>query len=139
LIDVAPIDAHPMTLEMKLLLWSVAFGLLQSLATGMAVTRQRGIAFGASARDDQQPIEGVGGRVIRAFANFKETYVFFVALVLAGQVLNRHSGQTLFGANLYFWGRIVYWPLYVAGVPFLRSLVWVVTVIGLVFMLVGVA
>jgi uncharacterized MAPEG superfamily protein len=128
-----------MTLEMKLLLWSVAFGLLQSLATGMAVTRQRGIAFGAGARDDQQPIEGVGGRVIRAFANFKETYVFFVALVLAGQVLNRHSGQTLLGANLYFWGRIAYWPLYVAGVPFLRSLVWVVTVIGLVFMLIGIA
>ncbi len=128
-----------MTLEMKLLLWSVVFGLLQSLATGMAVTGQRGIAFGASARDDQQPIEGVGGRVIRAFANFKETYVFFVALVLAGQLLNRHSGQTLLGANLYFWGRIAYWPLYVAGVPFLRSLVWVVTVIGLVFMLVGIA
>ncbi len=128
-----------MTIEMKLLLWSVALGLLQCLATGTAVTAQRGLKFGGSARDDQQPIQGIGGRVIRAFANFKETYVFFVALVLAGQILNRHSGLTVIGANLYFWGRIVYWPLYVAGVPMVRSVVWVIAILGIVLLLIGVA
>ena len=128
-----------MTFEMKLLLWSVVVGLLQCLATGMAVSSQRGTDFSSSARDDQKPIEGIGGRIIRAFTNFKETYVFFVALVLVGQVLNRHSALTVIGANLYFWGRVVYWPLYVAGVPMVRSLVWVVAVVGIVLMLVGVA
>lgn len=128
-----------MTIEMKLLLWSVVIGLLQCLATGTAVTAQRGIKFGGSARDDQKPIAGVGGRVIRAFNNFKETYVFFVALVLAGQVLDRHSALTVIGANLYFWARIVYWPLYVAGVPMVRSLVWVVAILGIVLLLIGVA
>jgi uncharacterized MAPEG superfamily protein len=128
-----------MTIEMKLLLWSVVIGLLQCLATGMAVTAQRGISFGGSARDDQQPIGGIGGRVIRAFANFKETYIFFVALVLVGQVLNRHSALTVIGANLYFWARIVYWPLYVAGVPIVRSLVWVVAGVGILLLLIGVA
>lgn len=128
-----------MTLEMTLLLWSVAFGLLQCLATGMAVNRERGVAFSGGPRDDQQPIGGVGGRVIRAFANFKETYVFFVALVLVGQVLDRHSTATVWGANLYFWARIVYWPLYVAGVPMVRSLVWVVAMLGILLMLIGVA
>jgi uncharacterized MAPEG superfamily protein len=128
-----------MTFEMKLLLWSVVIGLLQCVATGMAVNSQRGVAFGGSARDDQQPIGGVAGRVIRAFANFKETYVFFVALVLVGQMLDRHSAATVLGANLYFWGRVVYWPLYVAGVPMVRSLVWVVAVLGIVLLLIGVA
>ena len=128
-----------MTFEMKLLLWSVVFGLLQCLATGAAVTSQRGLAFGGSARDDQKPIEGVGGRVIRAFSNFKETYVFFVVLVLVGQVLDRHSSLTVLGANLYFWGRVVYWPLYVAGVPMVRSVAWVVAIAGIVLMLIGVA
>jgi uncharacterized MAPEG superfamily protein len=128
-----------MTIEMTLLLWSVAVGLLQCLATGMAVTAQRGVAFGGSARDDQQPIEGIGGRVIRAYGNFKETYVFFVALVLAGQLLDRHSALTVIGANLYFWGRIVYWPLYVAGVPMVRSVVWVVAILGILLLLIGVA
>jgi uncharacterized MAPEG superfamily protein len=128
-----------MTFEMKLLLWSVALGLLQCLATGIAVTGQRGLQFGGSARDDQQPIEGVGGRVIRAFSNFKETYVFFVALVLVGQVLNRHSALTVLGANLYVWARVVYWPLYVAGVPMVRSIAWVVAIAGIVLLLIGVA
>jgi uncharacterized MAPEG superfamily protein len=128
-----------MTFEMKLLLWSVVFGLLQCLATGTAVTAQRGMKFGGSARDDQKPIEGIGGRVIRAFSNFKETYVFFVALVLVGQVLDRHSSLTLLGANLYFWARLAYWPLYVAGVPMVRSLVWVVAIAGIVLLLIGVA
>jgi uncharacterized MAPEG superfamily protein len=128
-----------MTIEMKLLLWSVVIGLLQCLATGMAVTGQRGVTFGGSARDDQKPIGGVGGRVIRAFANFKETYVFFVALVLVGQVLDRHSALTVLGANLYVWARVVYWPLYVAGVPMVRSVVWVIAILGIVLLLVGVA
>ena len=128
-----------MTFEMKLLLWSVVIGLLQCLATGTAVMSQRGSHFSRSARDDQKPIDGVGGRVIRAFSNFKETYVFFVALVLVGQVLNRHSALTVIGANLYFWGRVVYWPLYVAGVPVVRSLVWVVAIGGIVMLLIGVA
>ena len=60
-----------MTFEMKLLFWSVVIGLLQCLATGSAVSSQRGLGFSSSARDDQKPIEGVAGRVIRAFANFK--------------------------------------------------------------------
>jgi uncharacterized MAPEG superfamily protein len=125
-----------MTFEMKLLLWSVVIGLLQCLATGMAVSGQRGLEFSGSARDDQKPIGGVGGRVIRAFSNFKETYVFFVALVLVGQILN---GLTLLGANLYFWGRVIYWPLYVAGVPMVRSVAWVVAIAGIVLLLIGVA
>ena len=128
-----------MTFEMKLLLWSVVIGLLQCLATGMAVSSQRGLTFSGSARDDQKPIEGLGGRVIRAFSNFKETYVFFVALVLVGQVLDRHSALTLLGANLYFWARVVYWPLYVAGVPMVRSVAWVVAIAGIVLLLIGVA
>ncbi|HEX3982094.1 MAG TPA: MAPEG family protein, partial [Acidisoma sp.] len=99
----------------------------------------RGLQFSASARDDQKPIEGVSGRIVRANANFKETYVFFVALVLAGALLHRHSTLTVVGAQLYFWSRIVYWPLYVAGVPLIRSLVWLVSLLGLVLLLVGVA
>lgn len=128
-----------MTIEMSLLLWSVLLGLLQCLATGFAVTAQRGLPFSASARDDQQPIEGIGGRVIRAFANFRETYPFFVALTLAGQVLNRHPGLTVLGAEIYVWGRLIYWPLYVAGVPWLRSIIWAIATFGLLLMLIGLA
>ncbi|MCB8880896.1 MAPEG family protein [Acidisoma cellulosilytica] len=128
-----------MTIEMSLLLWSVVIGLLQCLATGFAVTLTRGVAFGGSARDDQKPIQGIGGRVIRAFNNFRETFPFFAALVLAGAVLHRHSALTVIGANLYFWSRVIYWPLYVTGVPMIRSLIWLGSLLGLILLLIGVA
>lgn len=127
-----------MTIELRLLIWSVLLGMAQCLATGLAVSATRGLSFSAGARDDQKPITGIGGRVIRAYANFRETYAFFVALVLAGAVLHRHSGVTVAGANLYFWGRLVYWPLYVAGIPFLRSLIWLVSILGLLLLFIGI-
>ena len=62
-----------------------------------------------------------------------------MALVLVGQVLNRHSALTVIGANVYFWGRVAYWPLYVAGVPMVRSIVWGIATLGIVLLLIGVA
>ena len=127
-----------MTIEIRLLLWTVLFGLVKSVATGVAVMRQRGVTFTASARDDQRPITGAEGRVIRAFANFMETFPFFAVVVLAGALLHRHGTQTVIGAYLYFWGRIVYWPLYVGGVPYARSLCYAVATLGIVLVFVGI-
>ena len=42
---------------------------------------------------------------------------------------------TVWGAALYFWGRVVYVPLYAFGVPYIRSLVWLVSLAGLVMVL----
>jgi uncharacterized MAPEG superfamily protein len=128
-----------MTTPMSLLLWSVLLGLVQCLATGFAVSAARGLDFSASSRDDQQPITGLGGRVLRAYTNFRETYPYFVALVLAGAVLHRQSGLITMGAELYFWGRLIYWPLYVGGVPWIRSIIWLLASLGLVLMLIGLA
>jgi len=128
-----------MTLPMSLLLWSVLLGLLQCLASGLAVSAARGLDFSASARDDQAPITGIPGRVIRAFANFRETFPLFAALALASAVLHRSGGLVTTGAELYVIGRLIYWPLYVAGIPWVRSVVWLVASFGLVLMLIGLA
>jgi uncharacterized MAPEG superfamily protein len=128
-----------MSIELCLLLWTVLFGLLQSIATGAAVMAQRGKAFSAGARDDQTEITGMPGRVIRAFKNFMETFTFFVVTVVAGTLLHRHNLQTEIGAHLYFWGRLAYWPLYVAGVPYVRSLAYAIATLGIVLGLIGIA
>ena len=36
------------------------------------------------------------------------------------------------GAALYFWARVAYIPLYAFGVPYIRSLVWLVSLAGLI-------
>jgi uncharacterized MAPEG superfamily protein len=122
--------------EIQMLLWSIILGLGQlMLATTMA-TRELGTKWNASPRDEQiKPKSVVTGRMLRAFANFKETFVFFAVAVLVVTVVGKHSATSALGAQLYFWARLVYVPLYAAGIPVVRTLVWLVSLAGMVMVL----
>ena len=129
-----------MTTELCMLLWSVVLGLLQILLTATCSLGQRGLDWAASARDEvKPPLGGVGGRLDRARANFLETFPLFAAAVLAAHVLQQHDQLTVLGAQLYFWARLVYVPVYAAGIPYLRTLVWTVSIAGIVLLLVALA
>jgi uncharacterized MAPEG superfamily protein len=80
-------------------------------------------------------LTGVPGRLDRARGNFLETFAFFAALVLAVVALGRQNAGSALGAQLYFWARLVYVPVYAAGIPYLRTLVWAVSIVGLVMLL----
>jgi uncharacterized MAPEG superfamily protein len=71
----------------------------------------------------------------RALRNFLETFPVFVAAVLLVHVLGRESTLSESGSGLYFSARLVYLPLYAAGVPLLRSLVWNAAFVGIVLLL----
>jgi len=124
-----------MNTMVSILAWSVVLGLVLVALTVLAVIGQRGLVWAAGPRDDSAPLSGVGGRLQRALANFLETFPLFAALALATMVLGHADGQALLGAQLYFWARVVHVPLYVAGIPWLRTLVWAVSIVGLVMML----
>src|SRR5262245_26404204 len=102
-----------MTIELTMLALSIVLGLVQiGLASGTA-TLQRGSGWNASARDAiLPPLKGVAGRLERALRNFLETFPLFAAAVLIAHVAGRHSSMTEWGAQLYFWARVVYLPLY---------------------------
>ena len=61
-----------------------------------------------------------------------ETFPLFAAVVLTAHVSDTHNALTEWGARLCFWARVAYVPLYAAGVPLVRSLVWNVATIGIV-------
>ena len=124
-----------MTTELTLLAWAIVLGLVHALATGQVATAQHGLRDNLGPRDDQRPVTGVGGRVQRAFANYMQTFPFFAAAVLVAHIAGRHSWATVMGAQLYFWARIVYVPLYAAGVPVLRTVAFVVGLVGIVMIL----
>jgi uncharacterized MAPEG superfamily protein len=73
---------------------------------------------------------GIGGRADRAAQNQIEAMAMFLAVMLAAQVAGK-APQAAFGATIFFWARVVYWPLYLAGVPVARTLVWLVSIVGL--------
>ena len=126
-----------MTTELALLAWSIALGLVHAVATGQFTTFQYGIRYGLSPRDEPKPVTGVGGRVQRAFANYMQTFPFFAAAVLIAYVAGRHSWLTIIGAQLYFWGRLVYVPLYAAGIPVARTAAFLVASLGIVLLLIA--
>ena len=85
--------------------------------------------------DIRQPQGVIVGRVLRAFGNLRETYPLFVGLALAVTVTGRADGLSAAGAHVWFWARVAHWPLYVFGVPYVRSAAFLVSVAGLLMML----
>ena len=125
-----------MTLELSLLALSVVLGFLHIVAASHSASLQRGYRWSASARDEPtEPLHGVAGRLDRALRNYLETFPLFAALVLAANAAGRHNALTEWGAQLYFWGRVAYLPLYAAGIPLVRSLVWDVAAAGILLFL----
>lgn len=125
-----------MTIELKMLAWAGLLGIAQILLAAAAITRERGTRWNASARDGAEPEPGVlAGRLRRAQANFLETFPIFAAAAIAVVLAGRADATTALAAQLYFWARLVYVPLYAAGVPYVRSLAWVVSLAGVLMLL----
>ena len=122
-----------MNLEIKMLAWTVALGLAQLAVQASFSVLRRGLAWGAGPRDGDTPaMGGVGARFERALRNLLETVPFFAAAALAVTLTHRNDDGTALGAQLYFWSRLVYVGLYAAGVPYLRTAVWTVSMVGIV-------
>jgi uncharacterized MAPEG superfamily protein len=125
-----------MALELQLLAWSVVLLIAYIMVQGALVAPIKGMVWNAGPRDGGQPPLGkYSGRAQRALENFKETYPAFIALALALAVTGHTGGNGALGAWLWFGGRIAYLPLYVLGVPWLRSGAYGVAFVGLVMML----
>jgi len=90
------------------------------------------VAFGN--REGMPPALGLAGRADRAAKNQMEAMVLFLALVLAAQVAGK-GAQAAYGATIFFWARLVYWPVYAAGIIYLRTLIWFVGLFGLFLIL----
>jgi len=39
------------------------------------------------------------------------------------------------GAALFFWSRLAYFPVYLAGIPYVRTALWAVAVVGMAMIL----
>jgi len=128
-----------MTTELTLLAWTLVLALVQIMLVANLRTAETGIQYNASARDGEAPPpRPVTARLQRAQANLFETLPLFAAAVLIAHVSGSEGDLTLWGCWLYLLARIVYVPLYAAGIPFVRSLVWLVSLVGLVMVLAAV-
>jgi uncharacterized MAPEG superfamily protein len=118
--------------ELMWLLWTVALTVVQMLICVSGATFKVGLPMLASNRDGMPALTGWARRAERAHHNMLESLVLFVALVLIAVVANKTNSATLLGAQLFFWARLAYAVVFVAGIPWLRTLVWFASMIGLV-------
>lgn len=128
-----------MTTELTLLAWTLVLALVQIVLVANLRTAETGIQYNASARDGEaRPPRPVTARLQRAQANLFETLPLFIGAVLIAHVSGSEGDLTLWGCWMYLIARIVYIPLYAAGIPYVRSLVWLVSLAGLVMVLAAV-
>lgn len=132
------LETTPMTIELQMLAGSIVLGLVHVLIAAGFSTAQRGLAWNASNRDGAvPPLTGAAQRLSAASRNFLETFPFFAAAVLAVVLAGRAGATTALGAQLYLWARVAYLPVYGIGIPYLRSAIWTVAIVGLVMVLAG--
>lgn len=125
-----------MTPEFILLAFTLGLALVQILAAGAARTAELGAKWNAGPRDGETPPPGkLAGRLKRAQDNLFETLPLFIAAVLMTEVAGKTGELSALGAHLYFFGRLAYLPIYALGVPYVRSLVWMVAAAGLVMVI----
>lgn len=128
-----------MTTELTMLAWTLVLALVQVFLPIMGRTRQLGTKWNAGPRDEPTPPpDAVTGRLERAQRNLFETLPVFIGAVLIAHAADRNSSLTAMGAHLYFWARVVYVPLYALGIPYVRSLAFLVSMVGLVMILAAV-
>ncbi len=82
-------------------------------------------------RDKLPPPTPLSGRADRAADNTLTNLVLFATLVIVAEMVAVDVRLVAAGATLFFWARVVYVPVYLIGIPYLRTLVWAVSIVGL--------
>lgn len=128
-------EAAATSTEITVLTWSVVLLLSQVMAQAFA-TYDLGQTYLLSPRDENRVSRSVlAGRLGRALRNLLETYPAFIALTVVLVVTAKTGGLAAAGAWLWLIARVVYVVVYAAGIPVIRTLVWLVSIVGLLLML----
>jgi uncharacterized MAPEG superfamily protein len=97
----------------------------------VALIRRSGLRTALGNREDSRPLPEWANRASRAQRNMVDTMVPFIAIVLAVQMAGASNENTQLGAALFFWGRAAHAVVYIAGVPYVRTLAFLISVNGM--------
>jgi uncharacterized MAPEG superfamily protein len=121
-----------MPIELRIAAFGALLLFVHIFAAIRAKTAQYGRAWNTSARDEAlPPPNAMVGRLTRAQANFAETFPIAVVALLGVVLAERTSQWTALGGWIWLGARLVYLPLYAAGVPVVRTLVYAVSMVGI--------
>jgi uncharacterized MAPEG superfamily protein len=121
-----------MSVELTLLFYSALLLLLQISAPAIMAILANGIPWGLSNRDTPPTSSDMYKRALRARNNLLENLIVFAILILVASAAGVSTENTVFGAQLFFWGRIAHFITYLAGIIYARTLAWLVSFVGMI-------
>lgn len=121
-----------MTIDLTMLAWSAALCLVLALPYTIGLNKTFGLPILVGNRENFPTVEGWIGRAKRAHMNMLENIAPFAALVLIAHVAGKADASTALGAQLFFWARLVHAVVYIAGLPWIRTAAYGVSVVGMV-------
>jgi uncharacterized MAPEG superfamily protein len=127
--DAMPIE---MSINLSLLVWSVALCVVQMLIAVLTALPQVGLPALVGNREPALILTGLAGRADRAHRNMLQNLVLFAALILVAHAAGRVNEMTALGAQIFFWARVAYGIIYLAGIPWLRTGAWAVSMLGII-------
>jgi uncharacterized MAPEG superfamily protein len=125
-----------MSLELTYLTWSVGIVLGYLVVQVLEQIARNGLVVALTYQTDKEkPVGVLMQRFNASFSNFLVSYPAFISLVVIIALTNSNSDLTALGAAIWFWARIAHIPAHVSGLPVIRTLVWAISIAGLVMML----
>ena len=121
-----------MAVELKILALGALLLVIYIFTATRFKTAQYGRKWNIGARDEALPPPSpLTGRTMRAQANFEETFPIAIVALLGVVVANRTSDLTALGGWIWLGARAANLPIYAAGIPVVRTIVFVVSMVGL--------
>lgn len=90
-----------------------------------------GFMYGAGNRDTPNDSSAMAQRADRAAKNMLENLLLFATLMLTARAAGVASTTLVLPAQIFFFARLAYWPIYVVGLPYVRTLAWAAGVAGM--------
>ncbi|MDP6345732.1 MAG: MAPEG family protein [Alphaproteobacteria bacterium] len=120
-----------LTMELRLLAYISFICILLWIPYSLTVIKTRGpvkaAGYPSGITDD---LPDFGKRAQRAHLNLVENLAPFAALVLVAHAIGVSTTMTVLGAQLFFWARVVHAGCALAGIPIVRTVAFVVGIVG---------
>lgn len=121
-----------MTLELTMLFWSTILSFVTILIPSAEALYRNGLMAQAGARDNLPDPTVFNCRAVRLRNNLLENLILFAALILIANAAGVTTDQTVLGAQIFFYARVLHAAVYLIGVPMIRPLIWATSVAGMV-------
>ncbi len=115
-----------MSMELKYLAWTALLTGLMWIPYVLNMIMVRGLVDAVGYPDNPRPLAPWATRMKAAHYNAIENLVVFAALVLIADAMNVRNEATAAACATYFWARLVHLLVYTFGIPWLRTLAFVV-------------